>query len=152
MTRLVQFEDAFGALAGHRAFPWQQRLYQERFVCGAIPSAVDIPVGSGKIAVMAIGLLARAADVPMPRRLVYVVDRRAVVDQATEFVEQLRERLEEDGRLGPVRCGLGGRPLPILHPAWPARRQPEMKGRSSGTGDCRGHRGHDGVADAVRGL
>ena len=44
---------------------------------------------------MAVWLLARAAGAALPRRLVYVVDRRAVVDQATEFAVQLRKALEE---------------------------------------------------------
>ncbi len=115
MTPHVQFEDSFEALTGHRAFLWQQRLYDDHFACGALPPAVDIPTGLGKTAVMAIWLLARAAGAPLPRRLAYVVDRRAVVDQATAFAEILQERLEEDERLEPVRraLGLGDRPLPI---------------------------------------
>ena len=55
---------------------------------GKLPPAVDIPTGLGKTAVMAIWLLARAAGARLPRRLVYVVDRRAVVDQATDFAER----------------------------------------------------------------
>ncbi len=80
-----------------------------------LPPAVDIPTGLGKTAVMAIWLLARAAGAALPRRLVYVVDRRAVVDQATEFAEQLRKRLEQDERLDSVRSalGLGKKQLPI---------------------------------------
>ena len=115
VTLPVQFEDAFETLTGHRAFPWQRRLFDDYFACGALPPAVDIPTGLGKTAVMAIWLLARAACAPLPRRLVYVVDRRAVVDQATAFAEKLRERLEKEDRLGPVRqaLGLGDRPLPI---------------------------------------
>ncbi len=115
MTLHVQFEDAFEALTGYRAFPWQQRLYDDHFACGALPPAVDIPTGLGKTAVMAIWLLARAAGAPLPRRLAYVVDRRAVVDQATGFAEKLQERLEENEELGPVRraLGLGDSPLPI---------------------------------------
>lgn len=74
-------------------FPWQERLLT-LFLQGDIPSALDIPTGLGKTSVMAIWLAARAAGAPLPRRLVYVVDRRAVVDQATEFAEQLREFLK----------------------------------------------------------
>ena len=63
---------------------------------------------------MAIWLLARAAGASLPRRLVYVVDRRAVVDQATDFAERIRKRLQEPA-LGSVRreLGLAGRALPI---------------------------------------
>ena len=115
MTLSVQFEDAFEALTGHRAFPWQRRLHDDHFACGALPPAVDIPTGLGKTAVMAIWLLAQAAGAKLPRRLVYVVDRRAVVDQGTEFAERLRRALDENERLAPVRhaLGLGARSLPI---------------------------------------
>ena len=71
-----------------------------------LPPAVDIPTGLGKTAVMAIWLLACAAGTPLPRRLVYVVDRRAVVDQATDLAEEIRERLRKPS-LEQVRQGLG---------------------------------------------
>ena len=111
MTQSVDFGDAFAALTGHQPFPWQRRLFEEYFSHGTPPSAVDIPTGLGKTAVMAVWLLARAWGADLPRRLVYVVDRRAVVDQATEFAEGLRDALKNkptgDERLEPVRRRLG---------------------------------------------
>ena len=109
------FCSGFEALTGHRPFPWQRRLFEGHFSCGTLPPAVDIPTGLGKTAVMAVWLLARAAGAALPRRLVYVVDRRAVVDQATEFAEGLRKALKENDRLETVRraLDLGDRPLPI---------------------------------------
>ena len=104
---VVGFDDAFAALTGHRPFPWQRRLFDDGFSRGQTPAAVDIPTGLGKTAVMAVWLLALAAGAALPRRLAYVVDRRAVVDQATEFAEQLRRALHEDERLEAVRRGLG---------------------------------------------
>ena len=111
----IKFDIAFEALTGHPPFPWQRRLYEQHFAGGALPPAVDIPTGLGKTAVMALWLLARAAGAPLPRRLVYVVDRRAVVDQATDFAERLQRAVEEDEPLAPVRraLGLGAGPLPI---------------------------------------
>ena len=108
------FDAAFEALTGHPPFPWQRRLFGEWLSCGKLPSAVDIPTGLGKTAVMALWLLARAGGAPLPRRLVYVVDRRAVVDQATAFAETLRENLE-CAELESIRQGLrlDGRSLPI---------------------------------------
>ncbi len=109
------FDNAFAALTGHSPFPWQQRLFDEWLRMAKVPHAVDIPTGLGKTNVMAIWLLARAAGANLPRRLVYVVDRRAVVDQATELAQRLRDKLEHREDLEPVRQGLGlyGHRLPI---------------------------------------
>ena len=100
------FNCAFEALTGYQPFPWQRRLFDQWLSRGELPSAVDIPTGLGKTAVMAIWLLARASGAALPRRLVYIVDRRAVVDQATAFAEDLQEALEKKERLAPVRQGL----------------------------------------------
>lgn len=113
MPVTFDFDTAFEALEGHPPFPWQRRLFGE-LSCGGLPPAVDIPTGLGKTAVMALWLLARAEGAPLPRRLVYVVDRRAVVDQATAFAETLRKNLECT-ELEAIRQGLrlDGRSLPI---------------------------------------
>ena len=74
-------------------FRWQLRLLR-RLIDGDLPDAIDVPTGLGKTAVMALWLIARAEGADLPRRLVYVVDRRAVVDQATRFAEQLRTNLK----------------------------------------------------------
>jgi CRISPR-associated endonuclease/helicase Cas3 len=90
------FASAFGALTkGKRPFRWQQRLFGQ-FARGDIPDACDIPTGLGKTSVMAIWLAALEIgdqNVRLPRRFVYVVDRRAIVDQATDEAEQLAEML-----------------------------------------------------------
>ena len=82
-------------------FLWQRRLL-DTLLDGEIPPAVDIPTGLGKTSVMALWLLAKSEGANLPRRLVYVVDRRAVVDQATRFAEQLRRNMPLDlaGKLG----------------------------------------------------
>ena len=113
MSEAFDFAETFRVLTDHEPFPWQARLF-EQLSAGDLPRAVDLPTGLGKTSVMALWLLARAAGAGLPRRLVYVVDRRAVVDQATDFAEAIRERL--GGReLEPVRRGLkiGDRPLAI---------------------------------------
>jgi CRISPR-associated endonuclease/helicase Cas3 len=96
---LARFRKEFEPLYGGQPFPWQERLFLQ-FCAGEIPSALDLPTGLGKTSVMTIWLIARAlapdsARKDIPRRLVYVVDRRAVVDQATIEAEKLRSWLDE---------------------------------------------------------
>lgn len=85
--------DALGLSGGENPFPWQEELL-DRLVSGEIPRALDIPTGLGKTAAMAIWLVARSCGGTLPRRLVYVVDRRAVVDQATEVAIGLRDLVD----------------------------------------------------------
>jgi CRISPR-associated endonuclease/helicase Cas3 len=104
---------ALGLPPDHSPFPWQEGLL-EKMCQGEIPDALDIPTGLGKTSVMAIWLVARACGASLPRRLVYVVDRRAVVDQATDVAITLRQWLERN--VNPDlkhTLGLRGRPLPI---------------------------------------
>lgn len=89
---------ALGLKEGQAPFPWQEDLLA-RFQRGEIPEALDIPTGLGKTSVMAIWLVARSRGANVPRRLVYVVDRRAVVDQATDEAMRLREIVETNGDL-----------------------------------------------------
>jgi CRISPR-associated endonuclease/helicase Cas3 len=84
------FDELFASLTGNDPFPWQRELYEMWFSKGEFPRACDIPTGLGKTAVMAIWLAARVLGATLPRRLVYVVDRRAVVDQATNEAVKLR--------------------------------------------------------------
>ncbi|HTV30502.1 MAG TPA: type I-U CRISPR-associated helicase/endonuclease Cas3 [Xanthobacteraceae bacterium] len=96
---MSRFDDSFSLLTGYSPpMRWQKRLF-DLFVRAAIPAALDLPTGLGKTSVMAIWLVARAlagedALKATPRRLVYIVDRRTVVDQATEEAEKLRDALD----------------------------------------------------------
>lgn len=93
-------------------FRWQMRLLG-RFLSDDLPAAVDIPTGLGKTSVMALWLIGLAAGVRLPRRLVYVVDRRAVVDQASRFAERLQTNLRDLPTLAHA-LGLGdGGELPV---------------------------------------
>ena len=106
------FDATFRALTGNDPFPWQRGLY-ERMIQGNVPSSCDIPTGLGKTAVVAVWLIALAkCPEKMPRRLVYVVNRRTVVDQSTSETERIRRRLNGEGDLsdedrtvlGELRC------------------------------------------------
>lgn len=90
----------FHRLTDYYPFEWQKELFV-RFVNGDIPSVIDIPTGCGKTKVMQIWLLALAYQgrkgwVTLPRRLVWIVNRRAVVDQATEEAEKTVKALQKE--------------------------------------------------------
>ena len=95
----------------HGPFRWQIRLLR-RMLNDDLPRFVDIPTGLGKTSVMALWLIALAQGVKLPRRLVYVVDRRAVVDQATRFAERLRSNMPQ-AMTDNLRLGDGSGRLPI---------------------------------------
>lgn len=89
---IAQFDShqAFEALTGNPPLAWQRRLLDRwRGPAEEHPTALDLPTGLGKTSVMPLWLIARCLKLDVPRRLVYVVDRRAVVDQATEEAEKL---------------------------------------------------------------
>lgn len=88
----MAFDKDFTLLTGNPPFPWQRTLY-ERFVASDFPKACDLPTGLGKTSVIALWLLALAKNPTLPRRLVYVVNRRTVVDQSTAEAERLRSQL-----------------------------------------------------------
>ena len=82
----------FHAITGQDPYPWQRRLYR-RFLTGEVPQAVAIPTGLGKTSSVLLALLARLANPSLPRRVVHIVDRRALVDQAAETVRAWIERI-----------------------------------------------------------
>ena len=104
----------FEALTGYPPFPWQSDLMR-RWIAGDSPNAIDVPTGLGKTMTMAAWLAAKACGANLPRRLFYVVDRRAVVDQATQEAENLASKVTEALKdpknltVAILRGGLGAR-------------------------------------------
>lgn len=98
------FEARFKALTGYLPFPWQAELFGKWFARGMFPTSCNLPTGVGKTSVIAIWLIA-LIDHPdkIPRRLVYVVNRRTVVDQTTDEVEKLRKNIEPAGLVETLR-------------------------------------------------
>jgi CRISPR-associated endonuclease/helicase Cas3 len=100
---LINFADAFEQLTGHGPFPWQQRLY-EHLIKADLPSSCDLPTGLGKTAVIPIWMIALANRPDcIPHRLIYVVNRRTVVDQTTDEVVKLRKVLNAIATSSPLR-------------------------------------------------
>jgi CRISPR-associated endonuclease/helicase Cas3 len=98
-SRMFDFRDCFKRLTGNDPFDWQERLFQ-KFLSSDLPDACDVPTGLGKTSVMtiwliALGCLLKERDRKIPLRLVYVVDRRVIVDQATDEAEKLLDKLTQ---------------------------------------------------------
>lgn len=89
------FKTRFEVLTGHEPFPWQIKLFEQWVAKGETPPSCNLPTGLGKTSIVAIWLIA-LMDQPdrIPRRLVYVVNRRTVVDQTTDEVVKIRENLK----------------------------------------------------------
>jgi len=108
----MQFGEMFKALTGYEPLSWQRRLYNEWFA-GDIKPVIDLPTGMGKTNVMAIWFIARsqrAQEDPLrlPTRLVYVVDRRTVVDQATTLAKNIMDGAAKTGLDAPTISTLRG--------------------------------------------
>lgn len=89
------FADFFRDAHDCEPFPWQRRLTAEVLDQGAWPKVIDLPTGTGKTAVLDTAVFAMAARPEIfPRRIVFVIDRRIVVDQVYERARRIRERLE----------------------------------------------------------
>ncbi len=113
---MIDFDYCFNRLTGNEPFAWQRELFA-RLTRGAFPSECDIPTGLGKTSIIVIWLLALADDImqqgsqrTIPLRLVYVVDRRVIVDQATSeadgIVRKLKEFAKTDEKLKKVYVAL----------------------------------------------
>jgi len=113
---MLSFSELFFELTGHPPFPWQARLFSE-FANADLRKddfrkSCDVPTGLGKTSVIAIWLLAlahragRGDHQGFPRRLIYVVNRRTVVDQATREAEGLRKALTTKPGLEPLAASL----------------------------------------------
>lgn len=91
------FDKGFFACTGYVPLAWQRRLFRE-MLASQLRTAVDISTGLGKTSIIPIWLLALSAQAAMgsallPRRLVYVVNRRTVVDQASDVAAEIRHKL-----------------------------------------------------------
>ncbi len=112
---LAAFQSVFSTLTGNDPFPWQEELFFEWFSKGQIPKVCDLPTGLGKTSVVTLWLIALAwHPEKMPRRLVYIVNRRTVVDQTTDEVTYLQEKLADAGLKAPLDklCTVAGK-LPL---------------------------------------
>ncbi len=133
MTELTSedFSTFFQDVHSQVPFPWQERLTSQILAAGTWPEVIDLPTGTGKTAVLDTAVFTLAAHPDrFPRRVIFVIDRRIVVDQVYERADLIRKRLKEAGtdtlrrvrdRLGEISDGeligtaalRGGTPIPI---------------------------------------
>lgn len=99
---------------GRAPYAWQVRATEELFAHGFWP-ALHAPTGAGKTSLIECWLVALAAAETgdLPRRMFWVVDRRAVIDQVHAYGVQLFRRLAQSTEpscagLHRRLCAIGG--------------------------------------------
>ncbi len=130
-----EFSKSFESLTGVPPFPWQTALYQ-RFTDGQFPSSACLPTGLGKTSIVAIWLIALALHSDrVPRRLVYVVNRRTVVDQTTAEVMRFREALSRAELSGLKDALISLCALPLPTPDSPPLAISALRGQFADNGE-----------------
>jgi len=115
----LDFRQFFLDVYGIAPLPWQTRLAAQLIETHTWPDLIDLPTASGKTACIDIALfhLAWCAELKEPwraaRRIVFVVDRRIIVDAAAERAERIMAALKASGtdtmsRVEEALRGLGG--------------------------------------------
>lgn len=109
-----EFPAFFRALNGVDPFPWQRRLLDRLAHGQPWPAVLDLPTGTGKTTVLEIALFhlaleaERGAERRAPVRIVLVVDRRLVVDDAFARAQRI-ERLLNSASEGTVEGRVAAR-------------------------------------------
>ena len=106
-----EFDAFFEAIHEVSPFPWQSRLAQELCTTNVWPEVLDLPTGSGKTACIDVALFhwlvsaSRGRPSDAARRIAFVVDRRIIVDEATERARKIRAAIADatSGVLGEAR-------------------------------------------------
>jgi len=108
------FKSSYTSLRGKPPMRWMVRFFEEVTV-GKPRRLVDLETGAGKTELVVIWLLALAwfglngrKGQPVPRRLVWVVNRRVLVQQVFKIAKELREKIKPDvgQELNDLRVGL----------------------------------------------
>ena len=112
---MPSFEEFYGAIHGRDPFPWQSRLAR-LVVDEGWPAEIGVPTGLGKTATLdiAVWALSVQADVEpsrrtAPTRIWYVVNRRLLVDAASDHADRMGRLLSDPNGSDGVHGGAGGR-------------------------------------------
>jgi CRISPR-associated endonuclease/helicase Cas3 len=97
---------------GKTPFPWMGELFA-RILQGCPPRMVDLPTGSGKTDLAVVWLIAlayygteRSAAKPVPRRLIWVVNRQVLVGQIYRLAQELQKTISKSLDAELLRKGL----------------------------------------------
>lgn len=93
------FVAAFHSITSREPFPWQRLAFQKLVQGPTPPIHLNLPTGTGKTSLIPIWMIALAwqasqeSRITLPRRLVWVVNRRVVVDQASQETQDMIDRI-----------------------------------------------------------
>jgi CRISPR-associated endonuclease/helicase Cas3 len=109
---MTTFGDLFRRATGNDPYPYQRAIGD-----GGLPELVEVPTGLGKTAAVVMAWLYRRRFHPdlnvrtsTPRRLVFVLPMRVLVEQSAESVRTWLGSLGLEGDI-PVRVLMGGEPM-----------------------------------------
>lgn len=94
------FSEFFNAVHGVNPFPWQSRLARQVIEEGKWPSLLDLPTGAGKTATIDIAVFHLACEAERgpkrkaPLRILFVIDRRIVVDAAFQRARKIADAIK----------------------------------------------------------
>lgn len=120
----MTFTDLFAKATGSNPYPYQQRLAEGE----SLPTLLKVPTGTGKTEAAILSWLYRYFEHPLqqvrghtPRRLVYCLPMRTLVEQTAKRVRFWLDNLDRVEDIGTVKL-LGGTPRTqwYLHPEKPA--------------------------------
>ena len=131
----MTFVSIFFLLTGYHPLPWQIAFYNA-LISGKDLRSVRVPTGTGKTLIIAIWLIALALHPEQtPRRLVYIVNRRTVVDQTSLEATRLREALTKPD-LAEIRTRLAALcALPLPTPDAPPLAISTLRGQFADNGE-----------------
>ncbi len=117
-----EFKDFYREIHGYEPYPWQSKLAEQVIETGRWPESINVPTGCGKTSCIDIAVYALACNPEKnPRRIVFVVNRRIVVDEGNERAKKISDELEkstDDSILGRVKkslCDISGGKTALMH-------------------------------------
>lgn len=118
-TVVMEFSDFFQQVTGFAPFAWQSRMVEEIAVQRRWPDQIALPTGVGKSSVVTIWAYALAMDLlatekvrHIPLRLIYVVDRRIIVDAVDQQAQAIATLLAQSEVPGIRNMAAALRPYP----------------------------------------